>query len=301
MFQTTRERRIHYLDKHVPDFEVEAELLNQPSEKESKDTDLNLNTQSQSKESLQNSNAQNSSILEDGNDTLIYQKAEQILQERLAERQVKHFICEEPGCEERFGSIAEMNYHFVMTHQQIEMIDFVNDADSNKENQDYTIPRKRFKHAIGEVDVTPRKYKLGKLSCFKCKLRFETLDDQREHQKLIHGSISIISDPTILISSEVPNTSKIDVEKTVILYICNQCQPPRLMNFKAVREHQEHEEPEHIAENLTVFQSVLKDEKVLCKSSILLPDAAYIKDMDGICPQTVIRDHWMENTNEGRR
>ena len=69
------------------------------------------------------------------------------------------------------------------------------------------------------------------------------------------------------------------------------------MNFKEVREHQEHEEPEHIAEDLTVFQSVLKDDKLLSKSSIQLPDVAYIKHIDGICPQTVIKDHWMEGTN----
>ena len=56
------------------------------------------------------------------------------------------------------------------------------------------------------------------------------------------------------------------------------------MNFKEVREHQEHEEPEHIAEDLTVFQSVLKDDKLLSKSSIQLPDVAYIKHIDGNCP-----------------
>ena len=60
------------------------------------------------------------------------------------------------------------------------------------------------------------------------------------------------------------------------------------MNFKSVQKHQTIEEPEHIAENLTVFQSVLKDKKILTKPSIAFLDVAYIGNIDGICTQTAI-------------
>ena len=137
---------------------------------------------------------------------------------------------------------------------------------------------------------TPIKYKLGKLTCSRCSLRFESLDEQRKHRNRVHGSLSVTPEPT-----EQNQTVE---EDTSILYICNQCNPPKLMNFQGVKDHQEREEPEHIAENLTVYRSVLKDKKLLSQPSIAFLDVAYTAKVDGIATQTVIEDYCSTETRD---
>jgi len=241
-FQTAAKRKDHYIDKH---------------------TEPNNNKH--------DSEASKHSLEEETRDCIEIEHARVIhpleADKIVKERQEQRYPCSETECAEIFGNHAEMYDHWITTHFE---------KYTDKRNQMNDI-----KKDIKDKQ-TPTKYKLGKLTCSRCTLRFESLDEQRKHRKRMHGSLSVTPEPT-----EQNQTVE---EETSILYICNQCSPPKLMNFEGVKEHQEREEPEHIAENLTVFRSVLKDKKILSHPSIAFLDVAYTKKVDGIATQTVIED-----------
>ena len=122
VFQTTMEKRAHYLDKHVPEpepgiLESEAEI---PSHHlGSGNTGVSLPMDTQGWGSLQ----QDSSSPDDCGRGSFQPRAERIIQERLVERQTRHYTCEDESCKERFGNLAEMNYHVVTSHTHMGVLD----------------------------------------------------------------------------------------------------------------------------------------------------------------------------------
>ena len=226
----------------------------------------------------------------------------------LKDRQSQQFACDEPKCSKVFRSHAEMYYHWI-THkmennskvqikekqEKTKIVavesDKENETDSSiqKENQ----PNEKIQMLKAEESLTPRKYKLGKLKCSECKIQFTSFQQRKEHRRNVHGTFNITPEPTELpqLNSEslsIPSDE--DTVETTTLYCCNECNPPKLMNYEGVVRHQTIEEPEHVAENMTVLKTLLNDDKILTQSVTRCLDLAYIDKLDGVYPQAVIKD-----------